>query len=683
MTHQFANRLVGETSPYLLQHAHNPVDWFPWTQEALELARAQDRPILLSVGYSACHWCHVMERESFENEETARIMNEHFVNIKVDREERPDLDAIYMNFVQMTTGQGGWPLTVFLTPDLLPFYGGTYFPPENAHGRPGFKTVLLSVLRFYRERRSEIESSRTVITQHLEQAGTLLPSGSALNERLLDDSAEGICRQFDSRHGGFGPAPKFPGSMILSFLLRHYHRTRDNAALKAATTTLDKMAKGGIYDQLGGGFHRYSVDERWLVPHFEKMLYDNALLARSYLEAYQVTKNEHYREVVEETLDYVRRDLTDPSGGFYSSEDADSEGVEGKFYVWEPEEIDSVLGPEEGRLFRDYYDVSKPGNWGGMSILNHRRELGPLAEEYGHDQGLIKARLKASREKLLKKRQDRVRPGLDDKVVASWNGLMLTAFAEAALVLDDDTYLKTALRSAGFLTSQMLSEGCLYRTWKQGNARLNGYVDDYAHVVEGLLAVFQLTGDILWLERAAELMDAQIELFYDSRNGDFFFTASNHEALLVRHKELLDSATPSGNSTSAMNLLVLAELTGRAQYKEMAERLVLKVSPSCSRLPTAAGNWLKAAGIYLGEFQEIVLLGPSEGRKAFLDRIRDRFLPHAVLVQSDRPQAGELALLPLLAGKAPLGEKATAFVCRNFTCREPTTDPARFQELVS
>ncbi|UCF35354.1 MAG: thioredoxin domain-containing protein [Acidobacteriota bacterium] len=678
MTQIHTNRLIDETSPYLLQHAHNPVDWYPWGEEALAVAKREDKPILLSIGYSSCHWCHVMEHESFESEEISSLMNRRFVNIKVDREERPDIDSIYMNYVQLTTGSGGWPLTVFLTPDQVPFYGGTYFPPEDRMGRPGFKTVLESLARFYQTERHQIEQQERKIRTTLDRAGALEVGDSALSEDLLGKAFYSLLSQFDNRNGGFGGAPKFPSSMVLAFLLRWYFRTGLPSTLEAVNLSLKKMAHGGIYDQLGGGFHRYSVDDIWLVPHFEKMLYDNALLVRTYLEAFQVTGDPEFKRIVEETLSYIRRDMTHPQGGFHSAEDADSEGIEGLFYVWNPEEIDEVIGQEDGSLFRAFYGVERSGNWEGTNILHRWIDDATFAERNGLSLEDLEKRLQHARGRLLNHRNRRVRPGLDDKVLASWNGLMLTAFAEAAFVLSNDEYLETALKNADFIATEMIEDGRIYRTWKNGEARLNGYLDDYAHTAEAFLTLFQVTGEPRWFQLARELTDTQLDLFLDKERGDFFFTASDHETLLVRPKESFDNATPAGNSTTAINLLTLSRLTGGQQYREAAEQILQRSVALVSRYPAGAGNWLKAIDLYIGPQQEIVICGSAEQRRPFLQQLSRRYLPGKLIVQTDRSQPGQEKELPLLAGRMDTGDTAVAYLCRDHVCQEPTSDPLRF-----
>ncbi len=545
------NRLIYETSPYLRQHAHNPVDWYPWGEEALRRAREEDKPILLSIGYSACHWCHVMERESFENEQIAALMNQHFVNIKVDREERPDLDALYMGAVQAMTQHGGWPLTVFLTPDGVPFYGGTYFPPEPRHGMPGFPQVLLAVADAYRNRRGDVVAQAARVRKFLEQANRSLPGRQdLLQETLLSQATTAALRQLDPRYGGFGGAPKFPQPMTLEFLLRAWKRWSDPQPLHAVELTLEQMARGGIYDQLGGGFHRYSVDARWLVPHFEKMLYDNALLARLYLHAYQATGKVLYRRVAEETLDYVVREMTGPHGGFYSSQDADSEGVEGKFYLWTPEEVAAVLGERDARAFNALYDVTPQGNFEHRSILHLERPLDEVAAELGMAPAELEAVVAWARPKLYAAREQRVRPGRDEKVITAWNGLMLRAFAEAARVLERPDYRGLAVRNAKFVLGTLWQNGRLLRTFKDGQARIPAYLEDYALYSGGLLTLYEATFDPRWFRAARELADQMLALFWEPGDEAFYDTGHDQEQLVARPREVTDNAMPSGNSAA-------------------------------------------------------------------------------------------------------------------------------------
>ncbi|HLL78835.1 MAG TPA: thioredoxin domain-containing protein, partial [Ktedonobacteraceae bacterium] len=556
--HSYTNRLIHETSPYLLQHAHNPVDWYPWGPEALQRARELDRPILLSVGYSACHWCHVMERESFENEAIAAEMNAHFVSIKVDREERPDIDAIYMQAVQALTGQGGWPMTVFLTPDGRPFSGGTYFPPRDRQGMPGFPRVLAYIADVYQNQREKVEQQANTLADHLRKRSSAPLRGREGDARagglplvVLEEASRALAADFDPVHGGFGNAPKFPNTMSLEFLLRtHLHRVRGEIGSKATRpeleiveTTLRSMANGGIYDQLGGGFHRYSTDVEWLVPHFEKMLYDNALLSRLYLHAYLVTGDAFYRRIAKETLDYVAREMTSPEGGFYSTQDADSEGEEGKFFTWTPAEIDAALSSKIATLFKSYYDVTERGNFEGKNILRVPREAREVAQSEGVTLERLQEALRQGRETLFQVREQRVHPGRDEKVLTSWNGLMLRSFAEAARYLDRADYLTIAERNAEFLLATVQRDGRVLRTYKDGRAHLNGYLEDYTYLADGLLSLYEADFQPRWFVEARRLMDAAITLFADEQNGGFFDTGSDHEVLVSRPKEVMDNAT--------------------------------------------------------------------------------------------------------------------------------------------
>ena len=544
-----ANRLAHETSPYLLQHADNPVDWYPWGDEALQRAQAEDKPIFVSIGYSACHWCHVMAHESFEDPEVAAILREHFISIKVDREERPDLDHIYMTAVQAMTGGGGWPLSAFLTPDGVPFYGGTYYPPVPRHGLPSFRQVLFAVADAWRTRRADLLSSGQRLVEAIrQQAETAAPPEEAeLEPAVIDAAFRGIQRSYDEMYGGWGGAPKFPQPMTIEFLLRYHHTTTHPQALRMVTHTLEKMARGGMYDQVGGGFHRYSVDERWLTPHFEKMLYDNAQLARVYLHAWQVTGEPLFRAIAEETLDYVAREMTDPAGGFYSAQDADSEEEEGRFFLWTPQEITAVLGHADAPAFREAYGVTERGNFEGKNILTY---VGDLA---------ARARFAEARRRLLAARAERVHPGRDDKILVAWNGLMLAAFAEAARVLGRNDYLQIAGRNADFVLRELRDgQGRLVHTWRRGVAKGNAYLDDYTHLIEGLLELLAATHDARWYAAAHELADQMIARFA-APNG-FYDTSDDHEALIVRPRELQDNAIPSGNAMAAHILQRLADL---------------------------------------------------------------------------------------------------------------------------
>jgi len=670
-----ANRLSGETSPYLLQHAHNPVDWYPWGPEALARAKSEDRPIFLSIGYSACHWCHVMERESFETPDIAAVMNDHFVNIKVDREERPDLDQIYMTAVQAMTGHGGWPMSVFLTPDLEPFFGGTYFPPRDSRGMPGFPRVLLSVHRAWLERRDEILASASEMTERLRSLGSVPSSGGTLSHELIDQAAKSLVRAFDRVHGGFGNAPKFLHPMDLKVLLRHHARTGDIQSLQAVTHTLDKMARGGIYDHLGGGFARYSTDDRWLVPHFEKMLYDNALLSGVYLEAYQATGREDFARTARETLDYVLNRMTDPAGGFYSTEDADSEGVEGKYYVWTPAEVGQILGAERADIFCAVYDVTEGGNWEGHSILNLPRTLAEVAANLGVDEARLRDDLVADRATLLEARAKRIPPAKDTKILTSWNGMMIASLAEASRVLRDTRYLDAAKNAAGFLLDhQRAPDGkLLLHSYKDGRARFNAYLDDYSCLIDGLTRLFEASGEVRWIESAIGLAEVMLDQFADPDGGGFFYTGKDHEALIARQKDVYDNATPSATGTALTALLRLGALTGRQEFSEVGLRTLESVRVVMGQAPSAAGQHLIALDFYLADPREIAVVSEDDsslGRA--LESIASRFLPNLVIAPA-RPNELEALRgpVPLLADRPSLEGKITTYICERYTCRQP------------
>ena len=677
-----ANRLAEETSPYLLQHKDNPVDWFPWGEEALEKSRKEDKPILLSVGYSACHWCHVMERESFEDEQTARMMNEHYVNVKVDREERPDIDSIYMSAVQALTRHGGWPMTVFLTPDGAPFYGGTYFPPVPSRGMPSFQQVLLSLADAYTNRRDEVLQSAESVRDYLQAATSTEIPKSALGPELLDAAAESLKAQLDHTFGGFGGAPKFPQPMNLEVLLRRHHRTGDENTLAGVELTLQKMATGGIYDHLGGGFARYSVDERWLVPHFEKMLYDNALLVGLYLKTYQATGDDFYKRTAEETLDYVVRDMTSSEGGFYSAEDADSEGVEGKFYVWTPDEIKEALEPEEAELAMRYWGVTGAGNFEGKNILNVPRSPETVAGDFGISRDELDRRIEKARSKLFDVRQKRVRPGRDDKVLSAWNGLMLRAFALAARVLDRDDYRAVAEKNAGFLLDKLKSDGRLRRSYKDGRARFNGYLEDYAMVADGLVALYEATFASRWLSAADSLCDAMFELFWDAESGTFYDTPADHEKLVTRPRDIYDNATPSGTSVAVDVLLKLALLLDRNDYRQRAEAVLENLSGGMEQLPGAFGQLLSALDFHLSSPLEVAIIGEPEtaDTRTLLRAVYSRYLPNKVVAGRAEDDEEAAGLVPLLANRPTRDGKATAYVCEGYVCQSPTTEPEELAE---
>jgi uncharacterized protein YyaL (SSP411 family) len=658
------NRLAHETSPYLLQHAHNPVDWYPWGEEAFVRAKAEDKPILLSVGYSACHWCHVMERESFENADTAAVMNRHFVNVKVDREERPDVDHIYMQAVQSMTGQGGWPMTVFLTPDGTPFYGGTYFPPVDRHGLPGFPRLLHALADAWATRRADVLDNGRQLAQALGQESRLRAAGTLLTDEIMFSAFQGVSGQFDEEHGGLGGAPKFPQPMIWEFVLRFAHRTGNPYARRMVHTTLVKMARGGIYDHLGGGFARYSVDRLWLVPHFEKMLYDNAQLASLYLHAWQALGDPECRRVCEETLDYVLREMTDPGGGFYSAQDADSEGHEGKFFVWTADEIRAVLGPEAD-VAMAYWGMDRGPNFEGKSILWLPGSPEP-------------ERSAEWRRKLFDARERRVKPGRDDKVLAAWNGLMARAFAEAGRTLGRPDYFAAARRNAEFVLGSMRADGRLLRTWKAGRAKLKGYLEDHAMVAAALLELYGATFDRLWLDEARGVADEMLHLFWDESVSGFFDTGIDHERLIVRPRNLYDNAVPCGSSVAIEVLLRVAALTGEERYERHALSALRLMADLMGRHPTAFGRFLGALDFHIGPRVEVALVAPHriEETTALAEEVFARFLPNLITAGMVDGRREASVGVPLLQARAAVDGKPTAYVCRNYSCELPVTERA-------
>jgi uncharacterized protein len=662
------NNLINETSPYLLQHAHNPVEWYAWGEEAFARARDEDKPVLVSIGYSACHWCHVMEHESFEDEATARIMNEHFVNIKVDMEERPDVDRIYMDFVQLTTGRGGWPLNVFITPDKLPFFGGTYFPPDRRYNMPSFQQILLSIAEAWRDRRDELLHSANDLLGEMRRIGLAEFAPSGLNQAQLDAAFESFSKSFDKTNGGFGGAPKFPPSMSLEFLLRYYRRTKNETALEIVRETANKMAHGGIYDQLGGGFHRYAVDAVWLVPHFEKMLYDNAQLIRVYLHLFQATGDEFYKRIAIETLEYVKREMLDASGGFYSTQDADSEGVEGKFFVWTPQEIEEILGEADAQIFNFYYDVSEEGNFEEKNILNVNYTLAATAQALKISEEKLKEVLESGREKLFEEREKRIKPFRDEKVLTAWNGLMLASFAEASAILQDEEYLEIAKRNADFVLENLQKDGYLLRTWKDGRAKLNAYLEDYANFADGLIELYQVSGETRYLREGKRLVDLMITEFWDDESGAFYFTANNHEELIIRTKDFYDNATPSGNSVASDVLLKLAKLSGDERYEKFAVTVLRLIAPQIRRYPQAYGRVLSTLEFYLNPTKEIVVVGEKGNELA--REIWREYVPEKIVVLSENAES-ESKFIPLLRERKMLDGKPTAYVCENFVCQKP------------
>jgi uncharacterized protein len=688
-----ANRLIHETSPYLLQHAYNPVDWYPWGAEALQKAVREQKPILLSVGYSACHWCHVMERESFENSAIAGIMNAGFVCIKVDREERPDIDDIYMNAVQVMTGQGGWPMTVFLTPDGRPFYGGTYFPPEDMYGRPGFPRILQAVAEAWQSQRAEVEAQSDQLLTTLNAGVSTITSQqthSMLTESELETALNSLSEMFDGRNGGFGTAPKFPQPCVLDFLLRMHHKTGRSTPLEMAELTLQKMALGGIYDQLGGGFHRYSTDGQWLAPHFEKMLYDNAQLAQTYCRAYQITGKQFYRDIAEETLEYALREMTDPeTGAFYSAQDADSEGEEGKFFVWSKSELEALLGEGPAAIVASFYDVTEQGNWEGKNILRVVQDVRETAREHGIDVQTAAAIIDGARPKMLAYRAQRVTPGLDDKCLTSWNALMTAAMAECGAAFDRTDFLDAARRSAAFLIDHMSrttdGERRLLRTCRNGEARLNGYLEDYSFTIDALLKLYDVTLEVRWLTVALELAETMFNRFQDTHDFTFYSTSDDHEQLILRIKDSDDNAIPSGNTVALEVMLRIASLTGDTGMHRQVGMVLRRAVPLMTKHAYSFARLLGVLDWYLAGTTEVVFTAPTPEDaelKQLLHTVNSRYLPNRVSAARFGSAAESGPDLDLLR-HLPSDMQATAVcVCRNNTCSLPVTTAAELSALV-
>jgi uncharacterized protein YyaL (SSP411 family) len=671
-----ANGLAGQTSPYLLQHLYNPVDWQPWGPQALQRATDEDRPIFLSIGYAACHWCHVMERESFENESVAAYLNEHFVSIKVDREERPDIDEIYMNAVQLLTGAGGWPLTAFLTPDLRPFAGGTYFPPDDRDGRIGFRALLERIVTVWNEDRDRVVHAGTELTKQLQRIAESdhgEADGTPVGADLIESAIAELTARFDEQHGGFGAAPKFPPDAALTLLLRESHRTGAAGTARIAERTLDAMARGGMIDHVGGGFARYSVDERWLVPHFEKMLYNQALLVPLYTDAFQLTGRSDFRRVVEQTLDFVRRELTHPAGGFYSSLDADSEGEEGRFYVWDRKEIESILG-DDAEFFCTTYGITRAGNFEGHNIPNLLHGgLADQAAAAGTDEATLERRIAPLRETLLTEREKRVRPGTDDKVLSGWNGLMITAFARAHQVFGRAEDLAAVQRAASFALDQLLVDGRLHATWRNGRAALNGYLDDYAFLGRALLDLYETDFDRRWLDRSVHLATTMLEHFGDAERGGFFFVSDDHEPLLTRNRSVHDGALPAGSGVAVGWLARLGDHLDEERFRSAARRTLIEMRAVVQRSASAFATLLLAADRELRPELQIAVAGSPDAPEttALVRCVRRHFLPHLTL-EVGIGQAVEG--LPLFEGRRPLNGKPAAYVCRDRVCGAPITD---------
>jgi uncharacterized protein YyaL (SSP411 family) len=687
---KYTNRLFLESSPYLRQHAHNPLNWYPWGDEAFEAAKRLHRPVLLSVGYSTCHWCHVMEEESFDNEEIARYLNENYVTIKVDREERPDVDAIYMTAVQMLTGSGGWPMTVWLTSERKPFYGGTYFPAHDGDrgARVGFITLLRKFKEIYNTQADRVAQASAQLTQSIEanlgadRGGQGLPTA-----RVLQDALQAYSRRFDSSYGGAGGAPKFPSGFPVRFFLRYFRRTGDEQSLKMATLTLEKMAAGGTYDHVGGGFHRYSTDARWLVPHFEKMLYDNALLTMDYLEALQVTGRQDFARVAREILRYAQRDMTSAEGAFYSASDADSPDAhghnhEGLFFTWTPAEIEAVVGKDGSRIVNAFYGVSSGGNFDGRNILNTPKSLEDVAKDLKLPPDKVRSTVEESKDLLYAARSKRSPPTRDEKILAAWNGLMISAHARAALILGEEVYARRAERAADFVLTRMRKDGRLLRSYKDGQARHDAYLEDYAFVIAGLLDLYEATSNPRWLQEAIGL-DAILESSYEDKNGGaFFLTSAEHEKLLAREKPSYDGAEPSGNSVQAMNLLRLHEFTTKDRYRQRWEKTIGAFNQVLSKSPSAMSEMLLAVDFYLDAPKEVVIVAPASRADAeiLLAQLRSTFLPNRIVAVAGQGEDlnTQAKLVPLLENKIAQKGKSTAYVCESGVCELPTTSPDVF-----
>ena len=671
------NRLINETSPYLLQHAQNPVDWYAWGEEPFAKARAEDKPVLVSIGYAACHWCHVMEHESFEDPDIAAKMNERFVSIKVDREEHPDVDSIYMEALQRLQGHGGWPLNVFVMPDGRPFYGGTYFPNTPRPGMPSWPDVIDAVADAYHNRREQVLQNAEALTSAILASTQTAAGDEPVRASIAADAFAGVASAFDDEHGGFGGAPKFPQPMVLQFLLRHHARTGEPGARHFIEHTLRSMASGGMYDHLGGGFARYATDEAWLVPHFEKMLYDNAQLAIVYLQGYQLTGDASFLTVVHETLDYLLRDLRHPLGGFFSSQDADSEGVEGKYYVWDAEAIEALLGKADAALFNRFYGVSGPGNFEGHNILH----VPDSPEAAGRDLGMagdaLLERLEPMRSRLLAERSARVPPATDDKVLTAWNGLALRALAEAAMVLGEPRYREAAEQNAAFVLDTLHPDGRLLRTWRDGTAHLNGYLEDYAYLINGLLSLHEATFAHRWLWEAKELTDEMLLLFWDEEAGGLYDVGTDHEALIVRPRDMVDNAVPSGSSAAAEALARLGTLAGDEAYVRKGAQLLRSVASLVGNAPLAFGNWLKSIELYLADPREVAIVGSPDdpATRGLLDELARAYAPSRSFIGLD-PAEDRPFPSPLLEGRGQVDGKSTAYVCHGYACELPTTDAA-------
>ncbi|WP_042455576.1 thioredoxin domain-containing protein [Neobacillus dielmonensis] len=674
------NRLISEKSPYLLQHAHNPVDWFPWGKEAFEKAKTENKPLFVSIGYSTCHWCHVMERESFEDEEVAALLNERFVSIKVDREERPDIDSIYMSVCQMMTGHGGWPMSVFMTPDKVPFYAGTYFPKEPRYGHPGFKQLIVGLAAKYAQDPEHILEVTESVLQALQSKK---PGGASyqLSKAVIEVCYNQLVESFDGKYGGFGEAPKFPMPHTLMFLLRYFKYSGDEHALDMVMKTLDGLAAGGIYDHIGFGFCRYSTDEMYLVPHFEKMLYDNALMTIAYTEAFQITKEKRYKETAEQIITYILRDMQHHEGGFYSAEDADSEGVEGKFYVWSPEEVMTVLGEQLGGLYCQVYDITRQGNFENKNIPNLIGiDLEQFALQHGQTPEIIVNQLEEARKKLFQYREKRVHPYKDDKILTAWNGLMIAALAKAGRVFEREDYKEAAGKAMHFMEANLIVDGRLMVRYRDGEIKNKGFMDDYAFLVWAYMELYESTLNLIYLKKAKSLTVDMIDLFWDDTAGGFFFTGKDNEELLIRQKETYDGAIPSGNSVAAMQMLRIARLSGDFELEEKVQKIFQACDEELTSYPSGHTFLLQCYLITQMSMKEVVVLNQTE-TNSFVRALQKDFHPEITFLISDN-QETLAAIAPFTKDYRPIDNQITIYVCENFVCNQPTTDPVQaFQQI--
>ncbi|MEX0684615.1 MAG: thioredoxin domain-containing protein [Balneolales bacterium] len=672
-----SNKLINETSPYLLQHAYNPVEWYPWGEEALARAESENKLIFLSIGYSSCHWCHVMEHESFEDRETAKLMNEKFINIKVDREERPDLDSIYMEAIQMMTGQGGWPLNVWLTPNKIPVFGGTYFPPRSMHGRPDFRTILNKLATLYEADPENVQQQADKMTQALQQDLYSRVESGTLNRELLDAGFKSYQTSYEPVHGGFSHAPKFPSSMGIEFLLRYYHISGDEEAKKMAQHSLEQMVMGGIYDQIGGGFHRYSTDDKWLVPHFEKMLYDNALLVSALCDAWQVTGENLYKDTIYETIGWLKREMLLDEGGFYSAQDADTDGEEGKYYVWELREINHLLDDEDLTIFKEVYSVTLEGNWEGKNILNLSEPLEKSAERLGISIDALNQSLQRSKSILLKKRQHRSRPGLDDKIITSWNAMMLKSLCKCYKAIGDDLFKELAVSNAELMITKLFKDDILFRTYSKGITKQHGFLDDYALLAEALSYVFEITGEEKYLDKALSLVNKLKTDFYDEEHHAFNYISESHEPLIANNRNIFDNATPSGNSAACMAFQRLGILTGDQEMLSIAYNAIERLGKVCLEHGTIFGYLLQGAVNMIKPGKEIVVVGSET--ESYRRTWAKSYDPLSVFIEGKDFQKSSYLTLK---GKKVVDNKTTAYVCRNFECKNPVTQLETFKEVL-